>query len=170
MEYKITYSNRKTIAIYVHTDATVEIKCPKRTSRKLIEEMVIKKQKWISNSINKMKKRKQKEFTDIERVEFIEKAQMIIPKRVEHFSKIMGVKPTSIKIGNAKTYWGCCSGKNRLTFPWRLMQASDKVIDYVVVHELAHIKEHNHSKQFWDEVESVLPNYRELVYKLKELN
>ena len=170
MDYKITYSARKTIGIYVHRDASVEVRCPLRTSRKVIEEIVNSKKKWIDSSREKILNTVKREFDEVERNNLIKKGKDIIPKKVAFFSKIMGVNPVSIKIGNAKSYWGCCSGSNRITFSWRLMQASSEVIDYVIVHELAHIKEHNHSKRFWSEVERVLPDYRRRLAELKKLD
>lgn len=92
-----------------------------------------------------------------------------IEKRIEYFSKTMGLQPTSVKIGSANTYWGCCSAKNGLIFSWKLVMAQPDAIDYVIVHELAHIKEHNHSARFWELVENVLPDYKSRREKLKEL-
>lgn len=169
MEYKITYSNRKTIGIYIHNDASVEVRCPKRTSKKTIHEIVLKKKNWIEKTKQKVLSENREDFNEDEKIKFIEMSKKIIPEKVEYFSKIMGVKPTSVRIGNAKSYWGCCSGKNRIAFSWRLMQASNDVIDYVVVHELAHIKEHNHSKAFWEEVKKVIPDYKSCIAELKKL-
>ncbi len=87
-------------------------------------------------------------------------AKRDITSRVIHFSKLMNSSPTAVHINSAKTRWGSCSGKNRINFSWRLVLADDALIDYVVVHELAHIKEHNHSSRFWAVVESVLPDYK----------
>jgi predicted metal-dependent hydrolase len=78
-------------------------------------------------------------------------------------------RPTSIKINGAKTRWGSCSAKKSLNFSWRLMMAEDDVIDYVVVHELAHIKEMNHSPKFWAVVAIILPDYKQRQARLKEL-
>jgi predicted metal-dependent hydrolase len=90
-------------------------------------------------------------------------------KRVADYARKMDVAPLSVKINSAVTRWGSCSGRNRLNFSWRLIMADENVIDYVVVHELCHIKQHNHSPKFWAEVENVLPDYKELQFKLKEL-
>lgn len=109
----------------------------------------------------------------------IDKAQLIalykrlakqeIEKRTEYFSHKMGLLPSAVKIGSANTYWGCCSAKNSLIFTWKLVMAEPGAIDYVVVHELAHIKEHNHSARFWALVQSILPDYNIQRAKLKEL-
>jgi predicted metal-dependent hydrolase len=85
------------------------------------------------------------------------------------FAKRMGVMPAAVKINGATARWGSCSAKKSLNFSWRLMMAGDDAIDYVVVHELAHISEMNHSERFWAVVERVLPDYRERKAKLKEL-
>jgi hypothetical protein len=81
----------------------------------------------------------------------------------------MSVTPIAVKINSAKTRWGSCSNKKSLNFSWRLIMADDDVIDYVVVHELAHLREMNHSPRFWAVVEAVLPDYRERKLKLRAL-
>jgi predicted metal-dependent hydrolase len=86
-------------------------------------------------------------------------AKKLLTERTAQYAKQMSVKPAAIKISSAKTRWGSCSGKNSLNFSWRLIMADNEVIDYVVVHELAHIKEHNHSPRFWAIVESIIPDY-----------
>lgn len=85
------------------------------------------------------------------------------------FAKHMGVMPSAVKINGATTRWGSCSAQKSLNFSWRLMMADDDVIDYVVVHELAHITEMNHSVRFWALVEGVLPEYQVRKAKLKAL-
>jgi len=96
-------------------------------------------------------------------------AKSIIKSKVNEYAKRMNVFPTAVRITNAKTRWGSCSGKNSLSFSWRLIMADEDVIDYVVIHELAHIKEHNHSPRFWAVVESVMPDYKDKRNKLKLL-
>ena len=86
-------------------------------------------------------------------------AKGIIEERVKYFAEEMGVIPSKVRINSARTRWGSCSGKNSINFSWMLVMSGIPTIDYVVVHELAHIKEHNHSKVFWDVVRSVLPEY-----------
>ncbi len=96
-------------------------------------------------------------------------AQKVIPERTAYFSKRTGLIPVGVRIGSANTCWGSCSGKNSLNFSWKLMMAEPEVVDYVVVHELAHTVEHNHSTRFWRLVESILPNYQVCRAKLKKL-
>jgi len=89
--------------------------------------------------------------------------------RVAYFSEKMGVAPSGVKVNSAKTRWGSCSSKKSINFSWRLALADDGVIDYVVVHELAHLVEMNHSARFWAVVEMVLPDYRSREAGLKAL-
>jgi predicted metal-dependent hydrolase len=96
-------------------------------------------------------------------------ARRDLTEKVREYATKMGVEPSGIKINGAKTRWGSCSAKKSLNFSWRLMMADDDVIDYVVVHELAHIKEMNHSPRFWAVVAGVLPDYKQRQTKLKEL-
>lgn len=95
-------------------------------------------------------------------------AKDYISRRAAYYAKLTGFTPAAVKINNAKTRWGSCSGKNSINFSWRLIMAGDDIIDYVVVHEIMHIKAHDHSRKFWAAVEEVLPDYEARKYKLKE--
>ena len=96
-------------------------------------------------------------------------AKRDLTNRTIVFARAMSVNPTTVRITGARTRWGSCSGKKSINFSWRLIMADDDVIDYVVVHELAHLTEMNHSAHFWKIVESVLPDYTERRKRLKEL-
>jgi len=87
-------------------------------------------------------------------------ASSFMPERVSAYEGIMGCNSRSVRISRARSRWGSCSADNRLAFSWRLMMAPPPVIDYVVVHELAHIREKNHSPRFWSLVEKICPDYR----------
>ena len=97
-------------------------------------------------------------------------AKRDITNRVIEFSKQMAVTPTAVKINSAKTRWGSCSSRKNLNFSWWLIMADSDVVDYVVVHELAHLMEMNHSQKFWTIVEKVLLDYRQRKQRLRELN
>ena len=100
------------------------------------------------------------ELSESEIRELKKKAREYIPNRVEHFANIMGVTPSNVSINQAKTRFGSCNSKKRLNFSCNVMRYPNEAIDYVIVHELAHIKELNHSKRFWDIVASVMPDYK----------
>ncbi|NLN38785.1 MAG: M48 family metallopeptidase, partial [Smithella sp.] len=88
------------------------------------------------------------------------KALHYISRRVEHYSRLLELKHGGIRITSAERRWGSCSESNRLAFSFRLIMAPPEVVDYVVVHELMHIRQKNHSSKFWDLVLEVLPDYR----------
>ena len=94
-------------------------------------------------------------------------AKSILPEMVRNFAIIMNVSPSAIKISGAKTRWGSCSSKKNVNFSWRLIMADDYIIKYVIVHELAHLYELNHSENFWTVVGLILPDYRERKKRLR---
>lgn len=91
-----------------------------------------------------------------------------ITQKVEYYTQIIGLKYHSIRINNATTRWGSCGYKDTLNFTWRLIMAPARVVDYVVVHELMHIKQKNHSRKFWAEVGAIIPDYKQDEVWLKE--
>lgn len=95
-------------------------------------------------------------------------AESYISERVSYFSRLTGLVPSGVRIGAANTSWGSCSGKNSLNFTWKLVTAPPELVDYVVVHELAHTVEHNHSARFWKLVERVLPDYKQRRVQLRD--
>ena len=163
-DYKVIKSNRKTIAIQVTIDGAIVVRAPLKMNDEAIERFVIDKKAWLEKAIvsqrNKAKTKKSYSQEDIASLRL--KAKEIIPLKVDYFSKIMGVEPKSIKITSAKTRYGSCSSQNTLNFSLYLMDKDERFIDYVVVHELAHIKHHNHSKQFYEFVQRFIPNYKEI--------
>lgn len=168
-------SNRKTVAIQVNSDLSVTVRAPRFASQKDIERILEEKESWICKHIEQIKKKKEKyeaenteKLTHEELMALADKALDVIPGRVEYFAKLIGVTYGRITIRNQKTRWGSCSSKGNLNFNCLLMLVPSEIIDYVVVHELCHRKEMNHSKAFWTLVEKVLPDYRDAVKWLKE--
>lgn len=174
MKVTVIRSNRKTMAIQVNSDLTVTVRAPRCASSNDIERILCEKEPWIRKHMEQMQEKKalyESEeiayLTNEEIQELADRALEYIPKRVEYFSRRMGVNYGRITIRNQKTRWGSCSEKGNLNFNCLLMLTPSDVIDYVVVHELCHRKQMNHSKDFWNEVEKVIPNYRESVQWLK---
>ncbi|MBS7359769.1 MAG: M48 family metallopeptidase, partial [Oscillospiraceae bacterium] len=159
IQYEIIRSKRKTISIQVDENCNVTVRAPRFVSQKRIDEFLEEKKFWLQEAIikqqEKAKNRVDYSAEDIEKMRKL--AKEIVPQKVEHFSKIMGVTPVSVKINSAKKRYGSCSAKNNLNFSLYLMDKDEKFIDYVVIHELAHIKHHNHSKEFYGFIEQFMP-------------
>ena len=162
MEYEIIYSKRKTISICVRGGSVV-VKAPKRYPKKQIEKLVAKHEKWIVEHLAYEQKKEQLSLalTD-ERVKMLRKAaKEYFAEKTKEFSDLMGVKYGRITITGAKTRFGSCSSAGNIAFSYRLMLYPEAAREYVVVHELAHIVELNHSKRFYAIVEKYLPDYKE---------
>ena len=162
MEYKIIYSKRKTVAVQVTPDGEVLVKAPKGTDKKHIEETVIRYSDWIEKAQKKVlgKKIGMKKASAEEEKLLRKKAKELLPEKVNYYSALLGVKPTRLTITGARTRFGSCSGKNSISFSFYLMRFPEEAVDYVVVHELCHIIHHNHSKEFYKEIEKILPDYK----------
>lgn len=170
---RIIRSNRKTMALEITKDAEILVRAPLRMPDKEIQRFVVEKQEWITTKLVLMKERQKEresaEKLDAEEVrELARQALKVIPERVAFFAPKVGVTYGRITIRNQRTRWGSCSGKGNLNFNCLLMLTPSEIMDYVVVHELCHRKEMNHSAAFWAEVEKILPDYRERRRWLKE--
>jgi predicted metal-dependent hydrolase len=99
---------------------------------------------------------------------YLHQATQHLTSRTAYFEALMGLHPKGIKTKYYKSRWGACSAQGDLTFNWRIIMAPASVVDYVVIHELAHLKHHNHSPLFWGCVEETMPNYKEHSLWLKE--
>lgn len=147
---KIIKSKRRTISL--------------QTTNAQIQEFLNQKSDWINKHLQAVKERQQqmlqvKKLTMEEIRELADLALEVIPKRVAYFAEIVGVTYGRITIRNQKSKWGSCSSKGNLNFNCLLMLMPNEVQDYIVVHELCHRKEMNHSPKFWAEVRKVLPDY-----------
>ena len=173
MKYKnydveLIRSSRKTIAIEIHPDLSIRVRAPLRMPQYRIMEFWEEKEHWIDLHLEKMRQRQKSNADQASRISISEEeikqltelAKEVIPQRVAFFAAQMGVNYGRITIRNQKTRWGSCSQAGNLNFNCRLMKMPPEVLDYVVVHELCHRKQMNHSRAFWEEVEKVLPDYR----------
>ena len=170
----ITYQwirfRRKTIAIQIDREGQVIVRTPYGITKRQVEEFLDEKKDWLLQTRQRVEKRKTEQIPISEEVrrEGIERAKRIFPERTAYFAKRMGVDYGRITIREQKTRWGSCSSKGNLNFNWKLVLLDPELLDYVVVHELAHRREMNHSVAFWKVVEAELPDYRERRRRLKE--
>ena len=169
MQYTIIRTKRRTLAIYIRKDATIEVRAPFHAKEKDIERFVRSKENWIRAAVDKQRaslrqraantphcgKTKSRGCEKIFRLA----AKVIIREKVNYYAGIMNVKPRTVHITSARTRWGSCGPENNICFSWRLVFVDDHLIDYVVVHELSHILRHDHSPKFWAVVEKYMPDY-----------
>ena len=163
MQYEVIRSDRRTVALEITRDGRVLIRAPKRMAWRDIDAFVEKHRNWLNEHLARQQvwKDAHPEPTEQEQQAMIRRAREILPGKVTHYAKIMQLQPTGITITGARTRFGSCSPKNRLCFSWRLMQYPEAAIDYVVVHELAHIVHKNHGPDFYALVERILPDHKE---------
>ena len=168
----IIKSKRKTIAIQLKDDG-IYVRAPKGMSQRGINDIIIQKSDWIEKHWKIMQERHQslekiEPYTEAELKVMIEEAKRVIPQKVKYYAPLVGVNYGRITIRNQKTRWGSCSSKGNLNFNCLLMNCPEEVMDYIVVHELCHRKEMNHSARFYAEVERVFPEYKRCQKWLKE--
>ncbi len=172
IEYELIRSGRKTLALYVRRDGRLEVRAPLRTSRAYIDEFVLQKRDWIENTRSRLTARQEARktilLTEAEEAAYRKQAKARLQQKCRQFSAAMGLTCGEIRINGAKTRWGSCNRKGGLNFTYRLMLVPEELMDYVVVHELAHLKEMNHSGRFWSIVEQTMPDYRARRKKLRE--
>ena len=169
--YELIRSNRKTIALQIKGDGRIIVRAPLRMAAKDIQRFVDSKAAWIEKHLFIIQQRQQPvapAFTVEQLHQLADAAKSDLLRRVAHFAALVGVTYGRITIRAQKSRWGSCSGKGNLNFNCLLMLCPEDVRDYVVVHELCHRKELNHSPRFWAEVEKVLPGYRMQRKWLKE--
>ena len=171
----IIKSNRKSVGITIKAGGEIIIRAPRFMSNHLILSFVEEKANWIIKTYEKQLKvqptaiseEKSPQTLALEK-RYRDAAKDYIPKRVEYYHQFTGGSYQKITIRDQKTRWGSCSGTGTLSFSFRLMLAPPRVLDYVVVHELCHLTHMNHSKEFWNMVEDILPDYKEHRKWLKE--
>jgi len=162
-EYTVIRSSRRSLAIEISRDGKVILRVPYACSDERALLFLKSREAWVKEHLKKQLDKIQRypEPDEEEKARLWAKAREVIPQRVAYYAAIMGLEPTAGKITDARTRYGSCSGKNSLCFSWRLIQRPMEAVDYVVVHELAHIVHKNHGKGFYALLDSVLPDRRE---------
>ena len=163
MNCKIIRSNRKSLGLEVNAEGLI-IRAPLQASDAEINMFILQHKDWIEKNLNRVEER-QKTVEAIQPLsmeeikELANKALKVIPERVKYYAPKVRVTYGRITIRNQRSKWGSCSGKGNLNFNCLLMLAPPEVLDSVVVHELCHRKEMNHSEKFYAEVPRVYPDY-----------
>ena len=166
---KIPYTMQKSKIknMYIHIkEGKVIVKAPIRLKDKYIQEFINRKSKWIYENVKRYERNPKKE----EKIEpeDRERLKRVIQRNIEKYSKTLKVMPSKVRIKDIKYAWGSCSSKKNITINLKLATKEEKTIEYVVLHEMCHLREMNHSKIFWDLVEENMSDYK--VYKKKLKN
>lgn len=168
--YELIRAKRRSMSLKVDLDGTITVRAPYRTPVQTADWFVEGHRDWIEVRLKAGERimAERPSYTDQEWAEGRKRAAEAIRARCSHYAPLMGVSYGTITIREQKTRWGSCSSKGNLNFNWRLIFAPEEVVDYIVVHELAHRKEMNHSRAFYNVVASVLPDYKVQEKWLKE--
>ncbi|MBR3780623.1 MAG: M48 family metallopeptidase [Clostridia bacterium] len=163
-EATVIKSKRKTISIQVKPNEVV-IRVPLRMKEKEVEKFVESKRNWIEKHLHSVAEKQKllqntELYTEEEIESLVSKAKEIIPQKVDFYADKIGVTYNKITIRCQRTRWGSCSSKGNLNFNCLLVLLPDEIIDSVVVHELCHRKQMNHSAKFYAEIEKVFPDYK----------
>ena len=172
MEFEVIRSNRKSMSVEIKLNKLI-IRAPMQATNEDINTFMLKSKAWIEKHLEKAQAQQQavastKKLTMDEIRKLADKALEIIPERVRYYAPLVGVTYGRITIRNQRSKWGSCSSTGNLNFNCLLMLAPPEVIDSVVVHELCHRKEMNHSDRFYAEVLRVFPDYHKWDKWLKD--
>jgi len=164
IKYKIVRKPIKHLYMEVK-DGFVEVRCNRFVSRKFIENFILKHKEVVLKKLNKnhyFLGKKVKKEADFKKIT----PEIVLPI-VDRYSKKMSLFPSKISFRFNKTRWGSCSYKNSIVFNYYLAKLPIGIIEYIVVHELSHIKHKNHQKEFWKLVEEYMPDYKERIKVLR---
>ena len=164
--YTLVRSRRKTLAIQINPDGSVLLRCPQRLPRREAEAFLERKRPWIEKHLSARKP--VTPLTQEELTRLTAKAKTVLPAQVRHWAQRMGLTFGRVTIRSQRTRWGSCSAKGNLNFNCLLMLCPERVRTYVVIHELCHRRQLNHSAAFWAEVARYCPDYPDSRQWLKE--
>ena len=172
MEYRLIRSRRKSLSLEITPDGLL-VRAPLFMPKREIEAFIHDRRGWIVKQEQKMAEKKAEAkalgiLSEEEIRQLKREARRVIPQRVAFYAEKVGVNYGRISVRAQKTKWGSCSAEGNLNFNYLLMLAPPEVLDSVVVHELCHRKEMNHSDRFYAEVLRVYPEYKKYWHWLKE--
>jgi len=172
IRYSVRESYRaKRVRLAVYCDTSVVVTVPHGVEMGLIEKFLQDKRHWIEDKIVYFTQFKNKSITRLSEGDYKkykDDAFALALERVEHFNHVYGFSYNGIHIKNQKTRWGSCSKKGNLNFNYKILFLPDTVRDYVIVHEMCHLKEFNHSRKFWNLVGRAVPNFEEIRKNIRE--
>ncbi len=171
IRYEAKRSRRaRHLRITIHPQGRVVVTLPWRIPLTLVERFLAQKGEWIVRTIDKLATKPLPLLHTGGRKEYLERkkeALRLATERLEHFNRFYGFTYERISIRNQSSRWGSCSRKGNLSFNYRLVFLSPELRDYLIVHELCHLKAFNHSRAFWDLVGKTIADYRDCRKRLR---
>lgn len=173
---KVSYMLRKSrrarrMRLAVYCNGAVVVTTPFDLQENIAERFIREKTRWLFEKIKFFKQFKGQtiaRYSNNNYLKYKETARILIEKKVNHFADKLGYRYSRISVKNQKTCWGSCSRKANLNFNYKILFLPENVQNYIIVHELCHLKEFNHSKRFWGLVASSMPNYLQIRNQLKK--
>lgn len=169
---KIIYKKRRNMSMKIDNYGKIIVNAPKQICQNDLSKFIITNQDWIIKKQeefkNKLNKIHQLDYNPKYKIKYKISAKKVFKDRVEYFATKYGFKYNKIKLSSAKTRWGSCSNNKNINLNWKLIFAPDDVIDYVIIHELMHLKHFNHSKKYWSELSKLVSDYKNSKKWLKE--
>lgn len=172
IEYVFRKSRRaRRMRLVVYCDGSVVVTTPSCLGESAAEKFIREKADWLLAKISYSKQFKNNSIMQNSHENYLkykDSAREFAIGRIEYFNKLYGFKFNKISIKNQKTRWGSCSKKGNLNFDYKIVLLPQRASDYIVVHELCHLKELNHSSRFWDLVAQTIPDYLEIKKELRK--
>ncbi|MEK9195565.1 MAG: SprT family zinc-dependent metalloprotease [Patescibacteria group bacterium] len=174
-EKKIIYTLRQSsrarhVRVTVHYNGNIVVTAPRRIDRSLVEQFIVSKSSWIREKLAHIQSLGYVTVRKIDRRDYTHykiSAKLIVENRLGYFNAVYGFSYGRVSIRNQTTRWGSCSGNGNLNFNYRIALLPPHLTDYIIVHELCHIAELNHSQQFWRLVAQTIPRYVEFRKELR---
>lgn len=174
IQYTIRKSKRaKRLRLAVYCDGSIIVTTPVGVQQFIIHDFILEKRQWIYEKLRffrSVNRKVARTFSQDDYMLYRKQALEFVIQRVEHFMKIYGHTYNEINIKNQKKRWGSCSKKGNLNFNYKIIFLPEAVRDYIVVHEICHLMEFNHSKKFWHLVEKALPEYTDIKKQLQSFD
>lgn len=171
VNYTLRLSKRaRRMRLAIYRDGAFVVTAPQTINQNIIEQFIIKKSQWVIDKLEYFKKFSGKNLMKSGKKDFTERKEIalaLVEERIKHFNNLYKFQFNKVSIKNQKTRWGSCSSKGNLNFNYKIAFLPQQLSDYIIVHELCHLGEFNHSQKFWNLVSKVIPDYLELKKELK---
>ncbi|MDP2685014.1 MAG: M48 family metallopeptidase [bacterium] len=173
---KITYTLKQSrrarrMRLAVYCDGSVVVTQPYNLQESIVEKFLRDKSSWLLKKINIFAQLPKREITHYSKADYLkykDSAYGLVIDRLTYYNRLYKLSFNSVNIRNQKTRWGSCSHKGNLNFNYKILFLDQPTRDYIIVHELCHLKEFNHSKKFWSLVEKIFPDWRAIKKELRK--